>query len=58
MKGWGRVGRGEVRPKHVFGRELLAEREGGGGPVADKARTFYDVEAKNFQKKHSVASSL
>lgn len=26
--------------------------------MADKARTFYNVEAKKLQKKHSVASSL
>lgn len=26
--------------------------------MADKARTFYNVEAKKFQKKHSAASSL
>lgn len=39
---------------------LLAEVGGGKGEgaVADKARTFCNVEAKKFQKKHSVASSL
>lgn len=56
--------------KHIRRGGVAGERKGeaqslavelpevGAGPAADEARTFYNVEAKNFQKKHSVASSL
>lgn len=53
---------GKVQARLWLERALLAEGAEGGvegeGAVADKARTFYNVEAKKFQKKHSVASSL